>query len=128
MPKPEKIDLSQLRPGPIRHETLPQELLDRIRAVHKLIGAHLNMSLEMFEIGFMRDAHPEREVAIWSSIAGAWVRYHEQFTGERPLPNGDDKSLLGALIQISSGIDDPADLQVPPEIGTRLIACYKGHT
>lgn len=114
------------RPGPIRHESLPPELLERIGAVFNLIGAHLNMTLESFEIGFMRDANPESEVSIWCGIAGAWLRYHEQFTQDKLLSDAEEKTLLSALIQISSGIDDPAELCVSPEIGNRLLACCGG--
>jgi hypothetical protein len=45
------------------------------------------MTLEQFEIDFMRDMHPEREVAIWCGIAKAWLAYHEDFLGnERAAP------------------------------------------
>ena len=126
MDKPEKIDLSKVRPGPIRHETLPQELLDQIRIVHELIGPYFGMTLESFEIGFMRDANPESEVEIWCGIAGAWLRYHERFMQGKLLSDAEEKKLLGALIQISSGMDDPTALSVPVETATRLIACYRG--
>ena len=61
MPDPEPIDPSQIQPGPIRHESLPPELLDLIRSVYKLIGPYLNTTLEQFEIGFMRDMHPDAD-------------------------------------------------------------------
>ena len=38
MSEPEHVDLSQLRLGPIRHETLPPELLEQIQAVFDAIG------------------------------------------------------------------------------------------
>ena len=58
------VDPKQLRPGPIRHETLPPELLERVKAIYDVIGPYINMTLEQFEIIFMRDAHPETEVAL----------------------------------------------------------------
>jgi hypothetical protein len=125
MTKPQRIDPSKIRSGPIRHESLPKQLLDRIGAVHKLIGAYLNMSLEEFEVGFMRDAHPERELAVWCRIAAAWLDYHEQFIEDKVLSDAEEKKLLGALIQISGGMDDPAAFSVPPETATRLIGCYR---
>jgi hypothetical protein len=72
----------------------------------------------------MRDANPESEVAVWCGIAGAWLKYHEQFTQDMLLSDAEEKKLLGALIQISSGIDNPAELCVSPEIGSQLLACY----
>lgn len=126
MAKPEKIDPGKIVPGPIRHESLPQELLDRIGTVHKLLGAYLNMTLEAFEIGFMRDAHPEREVAAWYRIAAAWHEYHDKFLSGRLLENSEEEKLIGALLQISSGLDDPVQFSVSPETATNLIACYRG--
>ena len=64
MTEPEYIDPSQLRPGPIRHRTLSPDLLEQIKAVYDAIGKYLDMTLEQFEVGFMRDMHPEREVAL----------------------------------------------------------------
>src|SRR5262249_7005952 len=61
MSEPEYIDPKQLRPGPIRHKTLPPELLEQVKAIFDVIGPYIGMPLEQFEIGFMRDMHPESE-------------------------------------------------------------------
>jgi len=124
MSQPEYIDPSQLQPGPIRHESLPPGLLERIKAVFDLIGGYLGSTLEQFEIGFMRDMHPEREVAVWCSIAFAWAAYHEKFLGDELLPDAEEKKLIGALIGISTGIEDVSMLNVPVEVGRRLLQCY----
>jgi hypothetical protein len=65
MTDPEYIDPSQVRPGPIQHKALSPELLELIGSVYDLIGSYLKTTLEQFEIGFMRDTHPESEVAVW---------------------------------------------------------------
>lgn len=83
MSEPEFIDPSKLRPGPIRNESLPPELLDQIKAVFDGIGPYINMTLEQFEIGFMRDMHPASEVALWCSITAAWLVYHEKVPERR---------------------------------------------
>ena len=90
MNEPEYVDPKQLRPGPIRNESLPPELLDQIKAVFDVIGSYLNMTLEQFEIGFMRDMHPESEVALWCSITAAWLAYHEKFLGDETLPDEEE--------------------------------------
>jgi hypothetical protein len=59
-----------------------------------------------FEIDFMRDMHPEREVAIWCGIAKALLAYHEDFLGNETLPNEEERKLLGALVAISTGVQD----------------------
>ncbi len=124
MSEPEYIDPKQLRPGPIRHESLPPELLDQIKAVYAVIGPYIGMTLEQFEIGFMRDMHLEQEVALWCNIAKAWLAYHEDFLRNVTLPDEDERRLLGALIAISTGVEDVSKLGVSVEVGQRLIRCY----
>jgi hypothetical protein len=124
MSEPEYIDPSKVRPGPIRHRSLLPELLDQIKAVFDVIGQYLGMTLEEFEIGFMRDMHPEREIALWFRIAKAWLAYHEDFLANETLANEEERKLLGALIAISTGIEDLTMLKVPVEVGRRLVQCY----
>lgn len=124
MSEPEFIDPSKLRPGPIRNESLPPELLDQIKAVFDVIGPYINMTLEQFEIGFMRDMHPKSEVALWCSITAAWLAYHEKYLGDEALPDEEERKLLGALIAISTGVEDVTKLNVPEKVGRRLIESY----
>jgi hypothetical protein len=124
MSEPENVDPGQLRPGPIRHESLPPQLLEQIEAVFGVIGPYLGMTLEQFEVGFMRDTDPESEVALWCSITAAWIAYHDKFLNGEILPDGDEKKLLGALIAISTGVEDVTKLNVPAEVGRRLLQCY----
>lgn len=126
MPESEYVDPSKLRPGPIRNESLPSELLENIGAIYEVIGQYLGTTLEQFEISFMRNMNPESEVAIWCSITAAWIAYHERFLDEEVLPDDIEKKLISALIAISTGIDDVTRLGVPAEIGRDLLACYDG--
>jgi hypothetical protein len=126
MTEPDHIDPSQIRPGPIRHDSLPPKLLEQIEAIYGLVGPYLNSTLEQFEIGFMRDMHPETEVAIWCSIAAAWLAYHEKHLKGEVQPEDVEKKLIGALIGISAGVEDPEALKVPVEVGLKLLACYDG--
>lgn len=124
MNEPEHVDPRNLRPGPIRNESLRPELLEKIKAVFDMIGPYINMTLEQFEIGFMRDMHPESEVALWCSITAAWLAYHENYLNDEALPDEEERRLLGALIAISTGVEDVARLNVPVEVGRRLLRCY----
>ncbi len=124
MSEPEYVDPRQLRPGPIRHEALPPELLTPIEAVFEVIGPYTGMTLEQFEVGFMRDLHPGREVAVWCSIAAAWLAYHEKYLGDATLPDEEERGFLGAQVAISTGVEDVAKLSVPVEVGRRLLQCY----
>ena len=125
MNEPEYVDPKQLRPGPIRNKSLPPEMLEQIKAVFDVIGPYINMTLEQFEIGFMRDMHPEREVAMWCGIAKAWLAYHEDFLGNETLSKEEERKLLGALVAISTGVEDVSKLNVPVEVGRRLVQCYE---
>jgi len=125
MSEPEHVDLSQLRPGPIRHESLPPALLEPIQAVFDVIGPYIGMTLEQFETGFLRDMHPEGEVALWCRITKAWLAYHEDFLANETQPDEEERKLLGALIAISTGMEDMSKLNVPAEVGRRLVQCYE---
>lgn len=124
MNEPEYIDPKQLRPGPIRHESLSPKLLEQIEAVFDVIGPYLGTNLEKFELNFMRDMHPESEVAIWISITAAWIAYHEKYLNNETLPDEEERSLLGALLVISMGSEDVSKMKVPEEVGRRLLQCY----
>lgn len=124
MTEPEYIDPNQLRPGPIRQETLSAELLEHVKAVFDVVGPYMDTTLEQFEVGFMRDAHPEAEVAVWCSITATWIAYHEKHLGDKMLPDEDEKKLLAALIVVSTGVEDVKQLGVPVDVGRKLLACY----
>ena len=121
----ENVDPRDLRPGPIRHESLSPELLEQIKAVFGVIGPYFGTPLEQFEVGFMRDAYPESEVTLWSHIAAAWLAYHQKFLNDETRPVEEERTLLGALIAISAGVEDPAELGVPDEVGHKLLQCYR---
>jgi hypothetical protein len=103
---------------------LPSDLLEHVQAVYDVIGPYLGTTLEQFEIGFMRDMHPEGEVAVWCSITGAWIAYHEKYLGDEVLPDEDEKKLVGALVAISAGVEDMAKLPVSADVGQKLLDCY----
>ncbi|PQO27614.1 hypothetical protein C5Y96_18990 [Blastopirellula marina] len=123
---PEHIDPNNIQSGPIRNDSLPPELLERIRAVYDVIGKYISNSLEQFEIGFMRDTSPEDEVIIWSSIAAAWLDYHEKYLGDELLSDEEEKKLIGTLVAISTGVENVTVLPVPPDVGKKLLDCYDG--
>src|SRR5260370_7533314 len=73
--KPELVDPRKLRPGPIRHGSLPPELLGKISAVFDVIGPYIGMTLEQFEIAFMPDIHPKTQAPLWSPIPPPCLAY-----------------------------------------------------
>lgn len=123
-PDPHPIHPSQLRPGPIRHESFSEEVLAQIRSIYEIIGPYLETTLEQFEIGFMRDMHPDGEVFLWSCITAAWMDFHKQHLNDELLPDIQEKKLIAALIAISTGIEDAEKLGLPVDVGQKLLACY----
>ncbi len=126
MPDSAFIDPKVLRPGPIRNKSLPPELLEPIGLVYDHFGPYLGTTLEQFEIRFMRDMDPNQEVAVWLNMVAAWLDYHQDYLGDRMLPDDEEKKLLIALISISTGVEDVEKMGVPIETGRRLRACYDG--
>ena len=124
MADPDYIDPSQVQPGPIRHASLSEEVLTQAKAVIDVLGPYLGTTLEQFEINLMRDADPEAEVAVWCSIAAAWIEYHERYLDDEIQPDEFEKKLVAALLLISMGVEDVHRLDVTPEVGKKLLECY----
>jgi len=124
MTDPDPIDPNKFLPGPIRHDSLSDEILEQVRSIFEIIGPYLETTLEQFEINLMRDAAPEDEVVIWASITAAWMDCHKQHLDDELLPDEDEKKLIAALIAISTGVEDVEALGVPVEVGRKLLACY----
>ena len=57
-------------------------------------------------------------------ITAAWDDYHVIYLNGKTLPDEEERKLLGALIAISTGVEDESKLNVPEEVGRRLLACY----
>jgi hypothetical protein len=72
----------------------------------------------------MRLAEDKVGVALWFRITKGWLAYHDDFLPNETLPNDEERKLLGALIAISTGVEDVAKLNVPAEVGRRLLECY----
>jgi hypothetical protein len=69
--------------------------------------------------------HPEREVALWCQITKAWLAYHEDFLQNQIQPDEEERKLLGALMAISTGMEDVLKLNMLAEVARRLAQCYQ---
>jgi hypothetical protein len=67
-----KVELSSIAKGPIRHETLPDSLLVRIKLIQSALHDVFTMSLDDSIDDFRRDSHPEREIEVWEKIISAF--------------------------------------------------------
>ena len=99
----------ELKPGHLRHADLPVDLLKIVRWQWRHIGKLLPYgSFEEWELGFLRDQHPEFEIAHWTRLTYALREFTHRNPGVPPA------SIYQALMAMGAG---RADLVKP--IGVR---------
>jgi hypothetical protein len=81
--------------GPIRRERLTDEQQQKARDVSRRF-AHLLLCFEQLEYNFLRDLYPDRELAVWESMAETFEQY------QRPA-GVSDKGLAEDILAISLG-------------------------
>jgi hypothetical protein len=119
-----EIDPSEVQPGPIRHVSLSPELLRELKHLYDHVGRYVQPTLEQWELGFMRDEHPEREVSVWRSISKAYTDYKREHLGGKRVPDKEAGDLIGSLSAISTGITDAKRLNLPERVAARLVECF----
>ena len=58
------VNAADFRPGPIQHDGLSDDQLQRARAVFAALQPYMTRSFEQFELNLMRDADPESDIQI----------------------------------------------------------------
>ncbi|MEI8194815.1 MAG: hypothetical protein WCI73_02785 [Phycisphaerae bacterium] len=116
--KLEKVEVSKLRPGPIQHSGFSDELLQLMRVVHDRIKDVYPISLEKWELGFMRDRHPERELAVWQLMSDATEAAAKQ------LPALGRKAIFKVVLGHSMGALTTAQLADPDTM--KIVEICKG--
>jgi hypothetical protein len=110
-----RIEPSKVQLGPIRHATLSEPLLARIREVQRVFSEVYPRSMEEWSEGFRRDFEPEQEVAIWEAMASAY----SSFTTNRTLAFEAKREALGFLLQRSAGDEQSVLASAAPKHLTR---------
>jgi hypothetical protein len=93
---------AQLKPGPIRHETLTEKLLERVRYLQSVFREVDPTPVEKWIEDFRRDANPDREIAIWEGMA----KPYELFTASREMSLEAKKEAYGVVLMRSGALDD----------------------
>ena len=93
-----EVPLEDIRPGPIRHKRGLTPLLGELaRAIFAKVGHFVYPTFEQWELGFMRDMHPWREILIWETIA----RTFDLYSAKHPDVKGEQ--VVGTIVSISTG-------------------------
>lgn len=67
------------------------------RSIYGRVGFLLHQTFEKWELGFMRDTHPQVELLIWEAIAQAYESYVSDH------PECDKKLVCSWLASLSTG-------------------------
>lgn len=101
MTETQRVRLDQLGPGPLIHEKLSDSQVERLRAVYAITGSvdGSARSFEDFELGFLRDIDPEREIQIWEMIAFGLRDYLAEH------PEADKELSFAQALQLTVNVD-----------------------
>src|SRR5205814_729278 len=104
-----QVRRSEMRESPIRHDTLPDHVLIRIRNVHNALRDVMQCPLAHMIDNFRRDFRPERELQTWERIVSALSLALEKMKSPREKTKRD---LFSALVLLSLGGNDAVESEV----------------
>ena|SRR5947209_9232791 len=84
----QQVSLGQLKQGPHQFPPFPPVVRDQIRWIQETFQEVCPDSVDEWEDGFRRDAHPIREIEIWKAMAVVYRRFADQ--GERSRGHNED--------------------------------------
>ena len=71
--KTETISIKDLKPGPIRHPKLNENLISRIRLIRSSLWFCYPHSMNFWMDGFMRDLNVEQEIRFWEHVSTCFL-------------------------------------------------------
>jgi len=92
--KNEWIDPNKIQAGPLLHDALPKELVDRIKIVHATFADVDGTPLDKWMDDFKRDLDPEGNVRIWEDMKLAY----DKFINGRDLPLSTKKEIFKVVL------------------------------
>jgi hypothetical protein len=103
-PSPERVKTQDVEAGPVRHDTLTPQQLNRLRTVQATLAEVDASPLEKWIDDFKRDVNPDLEIAIYEAIAHAY----QTFCSARPRTPAQKQDAYGLLLERSGTTDDNA--------------------
>jgi hypothetical protein len=81
--KPEivKMDPKEISVGPVVHDSLTTEQMEKVKRIQKTFEEVYPASLEETVTDFKRDQHPDKEITIWLNMASAYEKYIRKYPG-----------------------------------------------
>ena len=110
--------------GPVRWRALPDDLLKRIKGYKAILSEVELTTLDETIDDFRRDAHPEREIAVWEHIADTYA----MFLMHNPTADLAIKhDIFSVLLMASLGVSDWSEIRhLTPDQIRHLVLNYKG--
>lgn len=96
------IDPKDIQPRPIQRDSLSDEQLARVRALQSIFVEVDGQSVDQWVDNFKRDLNPDRELAIWEKMAGAYTSY----CTKRDLPVESKKEVYKVVLLRSMASED----------------------
>ncbi|OMQ11731.1 hypothetical protein [[Flexibacter] sp. ATCC 35103] len=96
------IDPNQLIPGPIVHDKLSDEQIEKITKIQSVFSDVYPISLEDSIKNFKRDRNPDNEIRVWYNMMNAY----EKFVSKDPQITLEKKSEAFKLILSRSMMDE----------------------
>ncbi|MEP1488454.1 MAG: hypothetical protein ABJL44_16490 [Algibacter sp.] len=81
----ETINIENLTPGPIVHESLNNEQLEKIKFIQKTFNEVYPISLEETITNFKRDQNPNNEINIWLNMSKTFQSFALKNSGEEKI-------------------------------------------
>jgi hypothetical protein len=81
----QNTNIESLTPGPIVHESLNKEQLDKIKFIQKTFNEVYPVSLEETIMNFKRDQNPDNEINVWLNMAKTFQTFSTENSGEEKL-------------------------------------------
>lgn len=73
--EPAWMELPAVRPSAVRRSRLGGGLRKRVKAIRRAFAEVYPLTTRRWEERFRRDAHPEREVAVWEHLAACYAHF-----------------------------------------------------
>lgn len=103
------VKTSDMQEGPIRHQTLPDSFIQRVKDFKQVLAEVENSSIEMTLEDFQRDLNPENELKIWEKIASA---YQWSVIANAGLTQAGKKDVFDVLLGLSMGSKDFSNIKI----------------